>query len=514
MMSNVRERVLRCPRAAGGPRDPPQLALLDSQRDGYPCAAFHGRFMGDFKLLIVGLILSTASDTEFGCCSQEYIPGGSDQAASTAPLTQLPGNTSPTGPATSSSSQSTPGVGTEPGPSDEVCTPGARRACNQDANGQNIPFPVFPPVGRCRLGEQECNILGKWEPCQGAIAPLDKDDCNMPEDDSDCDGTPNKGCECVAVKQSERPCGSEIGACTKGKQFCRNGVWGDCIGNTVPTSEACDGNSLDKDCDGTVDLRDSSCECLTSDAPQTCTIPNKKGDCSLGIKTCNAGQWSACHPRFFPVDEKCGARTPDKYGPPTGDEDCDGQVDEPDATKENNPWPLGCRYFMVDADQDGYGAIGPSLLENPKSPTWGCFCSKPIHLPGLVEASGEDKVDKDCGECDPEVPNHAYPYPKTTGSQCLKDLNWIGGAFDYDCSKKTEPRYIGFAQATCSLHFSGECIMKRTQHGFWYIPEDQPRKIPQCGEKGLGGIYCEKGETESGISTCTLAWHEVEQACH
>lgn len=470
--------------------------------------------MGDFKLIIFGFILSTATDTQHGCCSQDYIPGGASANQVTSTVTTQTPQTFSSSASSSTTSQTTdakPGPG--PGPGDERCSPGARRACAQKPSGEAIDFPISPPVGRCRLGEQKCNIHGQWEPCYGAIPPEKEDSCNMPGDDSNCDGTANEGCECVAIEQDERPCGSDVGECKKGKQFCENGVWGKCVGDKVPAPELCNGLEIDRDCDGAVDLRDNNCECLTTDLPQTCTLANQKGDCSLGIKTCESGQWSPCRPRFFVIDELCGSRPPDAYGSATGDEDCDGQVDEADPTKKEHPWPLGCRYFALDADQDGFGAKGPSALEDPQNPTWGCFCSTPSHLPTLVETSGKDKVDQDCGECDPNVPDIAYPVFLPTGSQCLKDINWIGGEYDYNCDEKSKPRYTGFANATCELHFSGKCLLKRSEHGFWYIPPGQPRVEPKCGEKGLGGIYCSSGKTDSGQPTCTLAWWEVDQVC-
>jgi hypothetical protein len=46
-------------------------------------------------------------------------------------------------------------------------------------------------------------------------------------------------------------CGSDIGECKKGIQFCENGAWGSCTGAISPTAEECDGK--DNDCDGNID---------------------------------------------------------------------------------------------------------------------------------------------------------------------------------------------------------------------------------------------------------------------
>jgi hypothetical protein len=47
-------------------------------------------------------------------------------------------------------------------------------------------------------------------------------------------------------------CGSDIGACESGLQFCSNGTWMDCTGGVGPSPELC-GNDIDEDCDGQVD---------------------------------------------------------------------------------------------------------------------------------------------------------------------------------------------------------------------------------------------------------------------
>lgn len=483
--------------------------------------------MRESRILILGLLLTTAADGR-GCCTREFIPAQGSQGPGQNPTgatkgqglglaTSTSDGTTRTTAATSNTWSTRSGISStsvstqkpEPGPKQPRCIAGSRRNCAETPAGAAIEFPSTPPVGNCRLGEQECTMMGKWGPCEGAIPPRDKDSCNVAGDDSDCDGSPNKGCECVPAKQSERPCGSQIGECKVGRQRCENGSWGECIGDEGPQAEACDGRSRDRDCDGKVDLRDDSCECLTTDRAQLCEIPNKLGDCRLGIKRCENGRWSNCRPRFFRGDEACGARAPDPWGPATGDEDCDGQVDEAAPV-----YAKGCRYFILDADQDGFGAKGPSTLEDPNNPTFGCFCATPPAKWKFVEASGFDKVDADCGECDVEVPDIAYPSRKTTGSECLRKVNWPGGEFDYNCNGYIDLRYKGHAiNSRCELQFDGTCELKQSGKGFWYTPPGQEKKIPQCGEHGLGGLHCEIGENENGSTTCNLAWHDVEQFC-
>ncbi len=94
-----------------------------------------------------------------------------------------------------------------------------------------------------------------------------------------------------------QPCGSKVGACEYGTQTCNAGVFGDCIGATVETTESC--NGIDDDCDGQIDETDTPL-CDDGDA---CTInPICSGgvcigggakDCSGLSDGCNVGTCNA-----------------------------------------------------------------------------------------------------------------------------------------------------------------------------------------------------------------------------
>jgi cysteine-rich repeat protein len=64
--------------------------------------------------------------------------------------------------------------------------------------------------GSCRAGQQTCesNAQGgtsRFGACSGAVGPAVKDSCTRSGDDSDCNGLPNSGCQCVAG-QGNAPC--------------------------------------------------------------------------------------------------------------------------------------------------------------------------------------------------------------------------------------------------------------------------------------------------------------------
>lgn len=224
------------------------------------------------------------------------------------------------------------------------CSPGEKQECGSD-------------VGLCKKGELTCQDDGRWgKECEGETKPS-KEICDN-EADENCDGKSDReNCECVVGDKN--PCGKwSLGICKQGYYPCtKEGSWdtAECLGQILPRKEVCDGKGFDEDCDGTADLKDPDCECIDGRS-QPCDVVGARGDCRLGKKICQNGRWSSCQPRFQRMAEKCGPRFANDHGfpKPTGDEDCDGQIDEADAG--NGFQPEGSRQYMRDLDGDGYGA--------------------------------------------------------------------------------------------------------------------------------------------------------------
>jgi hypothetical protein len=147
-------------------------------------------------------------------------------------------------------------------------------------------------VGACVAGTSTC-VAGLWQDCADHIDPT-AETCNAIDDD--CDSAIDNG-----VSQA---CGSDVGACAKGISYCKNGVFGLCEGEIMPTAETC--NNLDDDCDSLTD----------EDLRQACGTD--VGACVEGTSTCVAGSWSTCLDQVVPVAETCNNL----------DDDCDGLVDE------------------------------------------------------------------------------------------------------------------------------------------------------------------------------------------
>lgn len=327
-------------------------------------------------------------------------------------------------------------------------------------------------IGNCKKGEFICNKDGTWNTseCVGEVKPAPMEICNGLGDDN-CNGLDDDE-ECACVAGSSRPCGSKVGECRKGRQKCLDsGVWStSCDGEIGPSKEVCDGRGLDEDCDGLIDLADSDCQCINQRVT-ACEIPGNFGDCALGIRECRHGSWSACKPRFYPGRERCGSQH-DAYvhiQPASGDEDCDGRVDESDLSQ---PRPSGCKNYMVDADGDGYGAIGPAAN--------GCYCSAKAAPKGFIPATS--KANSDCGDC-VDTGKDVIPGRDTLflePSPCLEEVGWKGGTFDYNCDgegKLPHPK----VEWECQIQNS-EC---KARFG-WYP------SIPKCGDHGAyyEGTHC------------------------
>ncbi len=160
-------------------------------------------------------------------------------------------------------------------------------------------------VGECKDGVQQC-VRGRWGSCVGDTLPSVEKYCGLnPSKDFNCDGIPNNfkniGGACIDPSrkgicqpgtwqciQDKIACGATespraetcnnldddcdgtidegvvrecpyggppktkgVGICKVGRQFCKVGLWGRCIGEVLPKTEIC--NRIDDNCNGTID---------------------------------------------------------------------------------------------------------------------------------------------------------------------------------------------------------------------------------------------------------------------
>jgi hypothetical protein len=174
------------------------------------------------------------------------------------------------------------------GASSQTCSSGDQRSCYESPEGMS--YGEKPPEGQqtCRVGVSKCGADGGWEPCVGAVGPLDADTCD-PGNDATCNGIPNEGCACKSGET--RACGSDVGNCKQGTQTCADQKWGECVGEVKPAAaDTCDEGD-DANCD---DKPNDGCTCLNGKTMQCGT---DIGPCEFGTLTCTNGVW--------PDDSQC-----------------------------------------------------------------------------------------------------------------------------------------------------------------------------------------------------------------
>lgn len=374
-----------------------------------------------------------------------------------------------------------------PEPGAGECVLGRRVQCSFDVAGNLVQFPDAVPRGNCRYGVRECLPGLRWGPCLGTVGPKSKDDCSIDGDDANCNGAVNDGCGCVESLDATRACGTNVGLCRKGVQVCSAGSWGDCVGEIVPQPERCDGLGFDEDCDGFADLDDSDCDCVDG-ARTPCRLSDTLGDCALGQQRCVHGVRLPCETVIQPGREQCGKAKPDAFGRATGDEDCDGLVDEDTGPQP----PLGCKIYHYDEDGDTWGAIGPSFLKDPQNATHGCFCGlPPAHLDHFVPAT-PGRQNRDCGDCKVSGidvrPSLSISTYFGEPSRCLQERGWRGGVYDYNCNGVEEAHHPGIRTGSCigDPVKGSSCRWSEDSIGFW------AEKVPACGDDGWV-LWCREG---------------------
>ena|GEM_PF-5636419 len=258
----------------------------------------------------------------------------------------------------------------------------------------------------CQPGTRTC-VDGFFGACNGEIKP-GQESCNGMDDD--CDGTADE----MPGSASDCQVADRLGECARGRQVCDNGET-KCLQATGPQSDVCDGK--DNDCDGKTD-EGTAVVCYPDDA--TGCVQNESGDfecvgtCHTGTKSCTDGAYEEqCGGnRVVPADGDVCPETSEI----SGDEDCDGMVDEGCGCIEDSPCYTGLA---------GTKDVGPC-----HAGTWSCIDATHGECENEVkpeaETCGNPDVDNDCDGMVDDIPmlNTSCFAQSTAMGVCKTEARW------------------------------------------------------------------------------------------
>ncbi len=178
-----------------------------------------------------------------------------------------------------------------------------------------------PPRGVCVANGMLTCSQGSLV-CAGATEPQLEICDNL---DQDCNGTPDNGVT-QACYTGMPATTNGVGVCRAGTATCAAGMFGACAGEVTPSGEVC--NSLDDNCDGTVDNAAGGGPITQSCYSGLPATTAGVGTCRAGTRTCAFGGFGNCVGEVVPRADVCGDNL---------DTDCDASGDAAEGCLVRDP---------------------------------------------------------------------------------------------------------------------------------------------------------------------------------
>ena len=284
---------------------------------------------------------------------------------------------------------------------------------------------------RCSNGILTCKDDGTGLECTN--------DNNITEqcdgEDNDCDEQIDEGCSCDG--SFERICSNNIGECKEGKQYCVNGVWGECDGVT-PKTEICDGK--DNNCDSHTD---EDCDCING-TEKTCSTD--VGTCRMGKRICSNGEWGECD-GVLPQIETCDDL----------DNNCDGNTDE--GFEDRIDCKVEIKYILISAGSFKMGSLSEESGRYANEEQHDVTLTYDFEIQNVEVTQGQFK----------ELMNYNPSYFTDCGDDCpVETVNWHE-ALAY-CNKLSENKGYGLCYDCTGTEADINCSLK----SIYNKPQDCP----------------------------------------